>query len=271
MKYAVRIILLLVALLINMPLLWTVLASVGVIPNNANRPPSWLWPPTDENYLDVIADPNMLRELATSIGIAVTTTLVTVFVSFLAAYSIARAAFRGKMLVLQVCLVLSSFPVISYVIPLRAMLLIARLYDTLPGIILAESALYASLAVYVLHGYLAHLSREVEDAARIDSANLTQVLRLVVAPAIAPGLSAVAILIFTLSWNHTLLPMVITARNVQTIPVMLNNFFTYERELDWQTAAAALMVSLIPLLVFVAAAHRALEHFSLNIGQDTAA
>ncbi len=258
------------AILINAPLLWTVLASAGVIPDNTVYPPQWLWPPTNENYLGIVNDPNMLRELATSVGIAVATTLLAVFVSFLAAYSIARAAFRGKNVLLQCLLILSSLPVVSYVIPLRAMMLFSHLYDTFPGIMLSESALYAPLAVYVLHGYLAHLPRDIEDAARLDAANLGQILRQVVAPAIAPGLAAVAILIFTLSWNQLLLPMVITGRHIQTIPVMLSDFFTYERELEWETAAAALVVSLIPLLVCVAAAHRALEHFSLNVGQDSA-
>jgi len=45
----------------------------------------------------------------------------------------------------------------------------------------------------------------------------------------------------------------------------MSDFFTFERELEWPTAAAALMVSLMPLIAFVALAHRALEQFSLGV------
>jgi hypothetical protein len=44
----------------------------------------------------------------------------------------------------------------------------------------------------------------------------------------------------------------------------MSDFFTFERELEWPTAAAALIVSLLPLVLFVALAHRALEQFSLG-------
>ena len=44
----------------------------------------------------------------------------------------------------------------------------------------------------------------------------------------------------------------------------MSDFFTFERELEWPTAAAALMVSLVPLAVLVALFHRVLERFTLQ-------
>jgi hypothetical protein len=44
----------------------------------------------------------------------------------------------------------------------------------------------------------------------------------------------------------------------------MSDFFTFERELQWPTAAAALIVSLLPLIALVAIAHRVLEQFSLR-------
>jgi hypothetical protein len=53
--------------------------------------------------------------------------------------------------------------------------------------------------------------------------------------------------------NLFLAPLVLTASHIKTIPVAMSDFFTFERELEWPTAAAAL----------VAAAHRWLDRFSL--------
>jgi ABC-type glycerol-3-phosphate transport system permease component len=252
-------------LLLNMPLLWTIAASFGIVPDNTTSPPVWLLHPTDENYLEAAGFPNLLGQLETSIAISSLTTLLAIAVAYLAAYSLSRSHFRGKRLLLQSFLILASLPVIAYVIPEKNLLQLARLYDTLVGITLAEAALYAPLAVYVLHGYLAQLSPEHEEAARLDGAGTFQIIWRVALPITAPGIAATAVIVFVLSWNQLLMPFVLTANHVQTIPVMLSTFFVYERELDWGTAAAALVVSLLPLAAFVAAAHRVLEQFSLDV------
>jgi ABC-type glycerol-3-phosphate transport system permease component len=46
--------------------------------------------------------------------------------------------------------------------------------------------------------------------------------------------------------------------------VALSDFYTYERELEWSNAAAALTLSLLPVAALVALAHRILEQFSLS-------
>ena len=46
--------------------------------------------------------------------------------------------------------------------------------------------------------------------------------------------------------------------------MILTDFFTLEREVDWPTAAAALTISLVPLLILVGVLHRLLERFSLG-------
>ncbi len=255
-------------LLLNMPLLWTSAASFGIVPDNTTSPPTWLLHPTDENYLEAAGFPNLLGQLETSIAISSLTTLLAIAVAYLAAYSLSRSHFMGKRLLLQSFLILASLPVIAYVIPEKNLLQLAHLYDTLVGITLAEAALYAPLAVYVLHGYLAQLSPEHEEAARLDGAGTFQIIWRVALPITAPGIAATAVIVFVLSWNQLLMPFVLTANHVQTIPVMLSTFFVYERELDWETAAAALVVSLLPLAAFVAAAHRTLEQFSLDVARQ---
>src|SRR5207244_4192045 len=104
--------------------------------------------------------------------------------------------------------------------------------------------------------------------AMLEGASLWQVLAWVVLPQARPGLAATGLVLFVLSWNQFLVPLVLTTSRVKTIPVAMSDFFTFERELEWPTAAAALIVSLLPLAVLVTAAHRTLERFALRPAEE---
>ncbi|MHB8624775.1 MAG: carbohydrate ABC transporter permease [Aggregatilineales bacterium] len=250
------------------PLLWTLLASINLVPNDVTSPPTWSAFPTLDSYLEIgVSEPNFVLELLTGAALALATTLLTSIVGFFAAFSLARSRFRGRNLVVQSFLILASLPVIAFLIPLSNTLDMLHLTDTFGGIALAETALYAPLVVYVLFGYIGNLSIELEEAAWLDGASLMQVLRQIVLPTATPGIAATAIIVFVLSWNQLLMPLLL-ATHVRTVPVAMIDFFTFERELDWPTAAAALIASLLPIAVFVAVAHRTLERFSLVVIQQ---
>ncbi len=93
---------------------------------------------------------------------------------------------------------------------------------------------------------------------------MSRLLWTVVLPAAAPIVAATAIVLFVLDWNMLLIPLVLTGIDVRTMPVVLTDFFTLERQVEWPTAAAALTISLVPLLVLVGLLHRLVERFSLT-------
>lgn len=254
--------------IVGLPIVWTALASIGLQPDDSTWPPSWTLPPSADHYVEIgAAEPAFWQELSTSFGLSTSATLLTITIAFLAAYSLARSSFRGKRLVTHGFLILASLPVMAYVIPLSGVMRRLHLTDTFIGLVLAESAINAPLAVYVLQGYLSLLSRECEEAARLDGAGLGELLWQIVLPAARPGVAATATILFVLNWNLFLAPLVLTATQVKTIPVAMSDFFTFERELEWPTAAAALLVSVLPLAALVAAAHQLLDQFSLAPAQ----
>ena len=251
-------------LVVLVPLAWTALAAIGIQPNNATSPPSWIVRPTLDRLAEVsVVEPAFWQELATSVGVSAVAALLSAAISFLAAFGLARSGGRAARRFTPGLLVLASLPVMAYVLPLSDMLRRLGLLDTLPGITFAEAAATAPLAVYVFYAYLVGASRECEEAARLDGAGLSSLLRDVVLPAAAPIVGATLIVLFVLDWNQLLIPLVLTGINVRTLPVVLTDFFTLERELDWPTAAAALTISLVPLLMLVTLFHRFLERFSL--------
>ena len=252
-------------IVVLLPLLWTALAAVGVEPNNNPTPPSWVVGPSLDHLAEVsVVEPAFWQELATSVGVSAAAALLATALSFLAAYGIARSKGRTMRRLGPGLLVLASLPVMAYVLPLSDLLRRLGLLDTLPGLTLAEAAATAPLAVYVLSAHIAGMSRETEEAARLEGASLPRLLRSVVLPAAAPIIAATAIVLFVLDWNMLLLPLVLTGIDVRTLPVILTDFFTLEREVEWPTAAAALTISLVPLLILVGLLHRFLERFSLG-------
>lgn len=253
----------------TLPLLWTVLASFSVHPNNSSSPPAWSLSPTLERYAEVgIAEEGFWGELAASLTTSAASTLLTVLVAFLAAYSLVHSRMRGKKRLAQGFLILASLPVMAYVIPLDDTVRVLRLHDTFAGVVLAQAAIFAPLGVYVLLGYLARVAFDFEEAARLDGASLWRILARVILPMNAPGVAATAIIVFVLNWNSFLTPMVLTTHHVRTIPLAMSDFFTFDRELEWPNAAAALTVSLLPLVALVAVSHRTLQRFILGAAED---
>jgi ABC-type glycerol-3-phosphate transport system permease component len=247
-----------------LPMLWTALASLKVQANNNVSPPIWSLPPSFDSYLEIRSEQTFFwQELAASTLLSALTMLLTISLAFLAAYSLARTRARWRRLAAQSCLILASLPIISFVFPLGDILRYLRLHDTFVGMVLAESAVFAPLAVYILYGYLRRLPKELEEAAIMDGATLLQVLRQAVLPAIASGVVATAVIVFTLSWNQFFLPLVLTGIRIRVIPVMMRDFFSLEREFDWTVASAVLILSLLPVSVVAGTAHRMLERFGL--------
>lgn len=253
-----------------LPLAWTVLASFGLLPDNSSRPPSWRGPATLDHYAEIgIAEPAFWQELATSTVSSGCAAMLAVGAGFLAAYSLARAPFRSSRLVTQGFLVLASLPAMAYVIPLSDLMRRVHLLDTFAAVVLSEAAATAPLAVFVLHGAIAQLPPEWEEAAVLDGAGLFRVIARVVLPLVAPSVAATAIVLFVLDWNMLLVPLALTSGEIKTIPLGLSDFFTFERELDWSTAASALLVSLVPVAVLVGVFHRVLNRFSLDLRAET--
>src|SRR2546427_3265714 len=148
----VRILLLFGALVgFLLPLLWTALASFGLLPDNAARPPSLKGPITLDHFLEIgVAEPTFWQELITSTGAAACATVVAIVCSFLAAFGLARSRFAGKPLLTEGFLVLASLPAMAYVIPLSDLMRRAHLADTFIGVVLTEAAAMGPLAGFGL-------------------------------------------------------------------------------------------------------------------------
>ena len=247
-------------IVVFLPLAWTLLAALGVTPVNGTRPPSWVGRPSLASFVDLGADqPAFWQAVLTSIVASSLSAALTIAVAVPAAWALAGTPFMGRSVVINVALVLASLPAMAFVIPLHDLARFLGLAETLPGLVLAEAAVNTPLALYVLAGAMIGTTAETEDAAALDGAGLTRILARVVVPRHAGIIAATGVVVFVIAWNMLLVPLVLAGGSARTVPVALIDFFWFERELEWPTAAAALVVSLVPVALLVLLGRRVVD------------
>ena len=277
LQYAVLIILALVAL---GPIIVMFVTSFKTQVDIMSSESMWIFQPTFDNYLHVFENKFDLY-LRNSIIVALASTALSLLVSGMAAYALARLEFPGRSPIAYFTLIIRMVPPAVLAIPIFILwlnweLFLFDLIDTTPflyemdnpdpylfaeglidgriGLTLFYTALNLPFAIWLLIGFLRQIPTEIEEAAIVDGASQWQVFTRVIFPLMRPGLAVAAIFTFRISWNEFLLALVLTDRNTRTLPVGITLFLT-EQGVQWGRIMAMGSLIVIPPLVltFVAA------------------
>lgn len=193
--------------------------------------------------------------LAAGVGV-----IVSVTVSVLGGYWLfAARSRRARQLVSAVLLSAMAVPSTVYVIPLFVQLASAGLVDNLVVLGTIYGAIGAPLGSFLMRSYLMQLPTSVFDAASVDGAGTTSLLRLVVLPLCLPVIGTIATLIGILGLSDLLLASVMITGQSQTTAVV--GIATLANMYDSQVpeVAAGVVVALIPILTVFLIAQRALR------------
>jgi multiple sugar transport system permease protein len=232
------------AVVILVPFLWALSASLQSESALFQRPPSWIPSPlTTGNYEYVFTGKvpqayeqrGLLRSpvtqearqlpwgLQNSLIVAVSVLTVNLILGTLAAYTFAREHFKGERLALMFVLGSRLLVPMAVAIPIYIVLRRLGLLDTKLALILVHSAFTLPFTIWVLTLYFASLPRELEEAALVDGCSRFGALRHVVLPMAAPGLAAIAVFSFLFSYNEFLFALLTTSSiGSKTIPVMIS-------------------------------------------------
>lgn len=210
-----------------------------------------LFPPTPtlQNFVTVWNVTQFKAFLFNSILVAVTTTLIVVAISVLAGYALSRFRFRGRDFFGQAILVVEMLPGVLLVIPLFMIFKNLRLVDTRLSLIIAYTTFSLPFSIWMLRGYFDSIPAALEEAAMIDGCSRMGALWRVIIPVMGPGIAAVAINSFLLSWNEFLFALtLIQTDSLRTLPVGITTFMQqhYNR---WDLLFAASTLASIPVLV----------------------
>jgi multiple sugar transport system permease protein len=241
------------AALILVPILWMVSAGLRPIKEILSYPPTLLPKTlTFQYFARILASPTYRQYFLNSAVLALTTLVLALVSGSLAAYGFSRYRFPGGRAMLMGILALLMLPRVTLIVPYFRLAHLVGLYDTLPGLIVVNTAFLLPMSTWLLKGYFDSLPEELEEAAMVDGCVRVQTLWKIMLPLAVPGLIGVGTFVFIGSWNEYLLAVVLTETpRAQTLTVGLAAFFgQYVR--DWNGIMALSTLASLPLVaIFV--------------------
>jgi trehalose/maltose transport system permease protein len=205
------------------------------------------------NYAAVFDRQPFGRNILNSIIVAGSVVAVSLALGITAAYAFGRIAFRGRALLLMTILTVSMFPQVAVLSGMFELIRSFGLYNTLPGLILANLMLTLPFTIWVLTTFMRELPKEIEEAAFVDGATPWIVVRRVFLPLMAPAAVTTGLLAFIVSWNEFLFALTFTLTNERrTVPpaiALMTGSTAYE--LPWGTIMAASVIVTLPIIALV--------------------
>src|SRR5213595_3751274 len=228
-------------------------AELGAVTN-----PWWVYHPTLQHYIDLLSQAQFLTFFKNSALVAVIVVAVTMVVSILAAFSLARMKFWGSG-------TLATGVFLTYLIPESLLFIplfkIFAVVHDLTGIELINHwwvliFLYPTLTVpfctWIMIGYFSSIPKELDEAALIDGASYLQILLKVFIPVALPGIIAATIFAFTVSWAAFVYPIAfLFSADQQVLTVGTVTSLIKADVYKWgMLMAGALVAAAPPLIVY---------------------
>ncbi|TMI85067.1 MAG: carbohydrate ABC transporter permease [Bacillati bacterium ANGP1] len=187
--------------------------------------------PTIVHYTAALYSYRGMQGLINSLIIASATTVVSVAVGTLMAYSLARFHTGGRHLAFWV-LSQRFLPGIAVVLPVFLLYRNVGLNDTYIGMVLIYTVFSLPFTVWTMYAYFRQMPVELENAARVD-------------PLAAPGIVTAAVFAFIYAWTEFFFALILTSRTAFTLPSIFRSFLGFQGA-QYGESSALTVISLVP-------------------------
>jgi N-acetylglucosamine transport system permease protein len=250
------------AIIVIVPILWTFLASfkntTEIFSSPWSLPGELRW----ENWSRAWSKAHVSQYFFNSILVVTLSTFGTMLFGSMAAYVLARYKFFGNRFIYYLFVSGLAFPVFLALVPLFKVVQNFGLLNTYTGLILVYIAYSLPFTVFFLAAFFKTLPSSIAEAALIDGASHTRLFFKVMLPMAKPGIVSVAIFNIIGQWAQYLLPLVLMAgapdkwvltQGIAAISV------TAGYEADWSGLFAALSMSILPMIIVYAIFQRQIQ------------
>jgi multiple sugar transport system permease protein len=220
--------------------------------------PWFVFEPTLSNYIELLGSNQYLIFFRNSALVSVCVVAITMVVSILAAFSLARMKFWGSTalatgvfltyLIPDTLLFIPLFKIFAFINDLTGIELINNWWV----LIIIYPTLTVPFATWIMIGYFASIPKELDEAALIDGATWMQTLTKIFIPVALPGIIAATIFAFTISWAQFLYPLAFTTSTDQLVlPVGIITSLIKGDVFNWgQIMTGALLGAAPPLIIY---------------------
>lgn len=183
-----------------------------------------------------------------SITVSVSSVLLSVTISTLIGFALAKYKFKGKKLIfgflMAVMMIPGQISMIGYMLEMRS----AGLLSTLLPLILTWAA--HPLGAFLMTQFVTDgVPDELLESARLDGCSEPGIFVKIAMPCIKPGMMTLATLVFLSSWNNYVLPVIlINKQELFTVPLMVNSLSNSFRS-DYGAIMCALGLSVLPMII----------------------
>lgn len=238
------------ALLFMSPLLLVVINSFkdkGEIMTSAIALPGSLYL---DNFVTIMTDKNFLASFLCSIFVVAVTTSLTVLVSAVTGYALAR--WESRLCRILIILIMSTLfvPFQVYMVALIVVVRNIGLVNKLFGLILVYIALGMPVPIFLCRSYCVGMSREIEEAAIIDGCSKPRMVATIILPLMKPILATAAVLNALWVWGEFLVAFLVYGNGKpMTLPLSQKYFYgTYTNQ--WNLILTNFLISSIPIILF---------------------
>ncbi len=191
----------------------------------------------------------MLHALLSSIVVSGGATILVLLIGIPAAYSLARFEFPIPSRDITLWFLSQRvLPPAILLVPFYLMMVYFGLIDTWTGLIISYSTFSLAFGVVIMRDIFRDVSKEIEEAAKVEGATAWQIFRLIALPLSVDGIVVTAINVFAFGWNEALFASAFTSRNAQTLAsFILASRGT--RDIDFNLAAVNTLIAIGPPVV----------------------
>ncbi|WP_433529407.1 carbohydrate ABC transporter permease [Micromonospora sp. CA-263727] len=200
-------------------------------------------------YREILGNGVQLRFFLNSYLVAFAVTILTLLVAVLAGYAFSRFTFPFQKTINAVIVSVQAVPPITLVIPYFGLIVALGLYNTYAGLILTHMVFTLPYAIIMITAYLNTLPRELDESVKVDGGSGWTALWRILVPISVPGLIAVGVYTFMISWNEYLFALTLTRTDdMRTVPIGIQ-LLMGQHSYEWNQMMAMSVLGSIPVLV----------------------
>ncbi len=205
-----------------------------------------------ENYIRSVDKMHFLRSFGNTVLLAGGGVLLIVLFSALAGWKLSRTKTKLSSVLFSLFVFSMLIPFSSIMIPLYKVVLAFNIKNSLLGLCFVYAGLGVSMAIFLYHGFVKGIPKELEEAAAIDGCSQLQTFFKIVFPMLKPVTATICITNVLWIWNDFLLPLIVISDNRKYTLLLSTNTLFGQYSSDWSAILSALVIAALPVIVFYA-------------------
>jgi len=248
-QFLIKIVLLIAGFFVMFPLALALVNSFktkGELLTNVLSLPSSL---NLDNYSRAVDKMHYFRSLGNTVFLALLSVILMALFAALAGWKLCRTKTKLSKFFFGAFVFSMLIPFNSIMIPLYKVVLALRIKNSLVGLAFIYAGLGESMAIFIYHGFVKSIPRELEEAAMIDGCNSIQTFFLIVFPMLKTITATVCITNILWVWNDFLLPLIVLSDNKKYTLLLSTNTLFGQYTSDWPAILSALLLAAAPAII----------------------